>query len=201
MPGIALPVLNDGTGLVLPVAPSDPPSERNVARAALLHSQAINQYGRDRISDGEMARVAVYNHNVVESVAGKPAWLEEEISNGISRTFGAQPGEAMNLERLLAPIKTSLAAIQRSNAIMHNFLFSSSGMGTLEIVPFKDGEDPTKEPHFLPALTSLQSVNDLSDAEVRAYYDGYDGTLPLVRTTEACRAAILVKLGVVGRQD
>ncbi|KAF5368692.1 hypothetical protein D9615_010322 [Tricholomella constricta] len=176
MPGIALPVLNDGTGL-----------RENVARAALLHSHICSKpVSRDMIDDGEMARVAVYNHNVVESVA--PA-----VS---AMSFSVQPDEAVNLEGLLTPIKTSLAAIQRSNAIIHNFLLASSGTD-LEIVPFSDGADPTKEPHSLPALTSLRSVYNLSDAQARAYYEGYVGTLPHALTAEDRRRAILFKLRIV----
>jgi len=43
----------------------------------------------------------------------------------------------------------------------------------LEVVPFKNGDDPTKPPHNLPALSTVKAANKLGTAHRDSYYQGY----------------------------
>ncbi|KAG6816115.1 hypothetical protein H0H87_008537 [Tephrocybe sp. NHM501043] len=65
-----------------------------------------------------------------------------------------------------------IGRVWRMSSRTHNQMTTSDN-APLEIVPFLNGDDPTEEPHNLPALGSAAAVRALSVNDQHAYYTGY----------------------------
>ncbi|KAG5647399.1 hypothetical protein DXG03_000470 [Asterophora parasitica] len=146
----------------------------------LLHSSLGWQPGYGP-SYEDMAIALVYQKQVVESYAGPPLWFrqwDQMEFRPLSDGFAAHRlGNNYDVE-----------VRQRANgkrATGHNVPF--------EIVPFRDGTDPTAPPHGLPALHSIDDIRTLNVEQVTAYCTHYG--LDTEGSVEACQGRIAKHIG------
>ncbi|KAF7760947.1 hypothetical protein Agabi119p4_10356 [Agaricus bisporus var. burnettii] len=187
MPMIALPQF---TGLLptvkMPPAPANPPTPNDVANARLLSIQMYNAFTRDEdVEKEDIGLAVVYEQQLGalsvdydnEVAGGAPAWFAPAIQLALADAFATG----------LAPIQAQLNALgekvdaltlegAKTRAMVAKIMNRAAGSADnaeLEVVPFRNGEDPTAHPHSLPPLTSSNAINNLTPAQRDRYLRGY----------------------------
>ncbi|KAG6914986.1 hypothetical protein DXG01_014044 [Tephrocybe rancida] len=66
------------------------------------------------ITNEDIARVAVYEHKIIDAVAGPPAWFRDALNTFL----GVEPGQQLSLKDMIKEaLNESLGGIRRHSAI------------------------------------------------------------------------------------
>ncbi|KIM91120.1 hypothetical protein PILCRDRAFT_1323 [Piloderma croceum F 1598] len=184
IPPVPRPPLNNIINL--PPLPENPPVSKNVVEGYRYKEDMAVAHEAGLVSDDHLANAFTYQLNLVQARASTdaaPAWFH------------------VAMQQLLDPIKQRLDRLTalstqtaRLSAVSYNLQAASGTARDFEIVPFRDGSDPTSAPHELCPLLNSAVITALTPQESRDYYRGYyaaGGNLPAMdRRLELIRAAV-----------
>jgi len=115
----------------------------------------------------------------LESGDAEPLWFAGAMERILTETLAP---DIQVIKDNIRDIERVQGDVWRLAAKTHNLSAGGGDYARLEVVPFRNGQDPTKDPHNLPPLTYIKDVRELNPQQCDKYYKGYYDTdqLPLV---------------------
>ncbi|KAJ7921032.1 hypothetical protein B0H13DRAFT_1985885 [Mycena leptocephala] len=168
------PVLQNTVNLPHPF--HDPPIAAEVGIASELKAQATIQRSHNRITQDELGHIASFEYKVVAAHTGgdaAPPWFDRAMDEKLKPINDELTAINTRLTRIENKLNRALIF-----AVMDHNLRLADGKITnqpFEIVPFKNGTEPNKDPNNLPILRDIDALQALDDAQLTAYYRGYGG--------------------------
>ncbi|KAJ7775877.1 hypothetical protein B0H14DRAFT_2964297, partial [Mycena olivaceomarginata] len=171
----ALPAVLQNT-VNLPHPFPNNPNAAEVGIVSELKSQAAIQRSQNRITSDEFGRIVAFEHQVVSAHAGgdaAPPWFDRAMDEKLKPINDELTAMNTKLTRIESKLNRALLFAVAA----HNLRLADGKIPNqpFEVVPFKNGTEPNKEPNNLPVLRDIDALQALSDAELTAYYRGYGG--------------------------
>ncbi|KAL0957810.1 hypothetical protein HGRIS_001587 [Hohenbuehelia grisea] len=195
MPAIVVPAMSQCLRKIVtrPNQPSNPPTIDDVAASCIIAFQAIDArlHTDQNVTNEDIVRTAQYQTQVMAGVEeGQPPWFAAamaQLLDPITQQLTQMDQRLTQVDQRLAQVDQRLAQMdaridslvretrtgRRTAALLWNRTHGVASDARLEVVPFSDGTDPTKEPHNLPAITSAGMVSTLAYEEKVAYFSNY----------------------------
>ncbi|KAF7426476.1 hypothetical protein PC9H_008845 [Pleurotus ostreatus] len=170
MPAIAVPALSPGLRKIVtrPNQPSNPPTIDDAAVSCIIAFQAIDArlHTNQPVTNEDIVCTAQYQAQVMAGVEeGQPPWF----AAAMTPTTAAQTQMDARIDSLVGETRTG----RRTAALLWNRTHGVASDARLEVVPFADGTDPTREPHNLQAITSAGMISTLAYEDKVAYFTNY----------------------------
>ncbi|KAJ8694026.1 hypothetical protein PTI98_008959 [Pleurotus ostreatus] len=184
MPAIAVPALSPGLRKIVtrPNQPSNPPTIDDAAVSCIIAFQAIDArlHTNQPVTNEDIVCTAQYQAQVMAGVEeGQPPWFAAAMtpttaaqSHTAIDTNGSTPDSTQmdaRIDSLVGETRTG----RRTAALLWNRTHGVASDARLEVVPFADGTDPTREPHNLQAITSAGMISTLAYEDKVAYFTNY----------------------------
>ncbi|KAJ7189293.1 hypothetical protein GGX14DRAFT_580816 [Mycena pura] len=153
----------------LPHPLHDPPIATEVGIASELKAQAAIHRSHNRITQDELGQIASFEYKVVAahtSGDAAPPWFDRAMDNKLKP-----------INDRLTRIENKLNRALIFAVVSHNLRLGDGKFANqpFEMVPFKNGTEPNKDPNNLPILRDIDALQALDDADLTAYYRGYGG--------------------------
>ncbi|KAF8889200.1 hypothetical protein CPB84DRAFT_1455075 [Gymnopilus junonius] len=177
-PVIALPLLSNESAktVKLPAPPSQPPTVTDITNSLHYSQDLLVAHGRKKVKDEEVFQAELYKNKLISShEGGEPAWFTAAMNRILDEQLAPIKADIRTLKDDVHGLKGELSSVRRIAAITYNMSAGTGDEAGFEIVPFPNGQDPTKAPHNLPPLKCAKDVKELSTNGDRRdqYYRGY----------------------------
>ncbi|KAG9218188.1 hypothetical protein CCMSSC00406_0010218 [Pleurotus cornucopiae] len=185
---------------LLPPPPSDPPVNKDVAKACVLAHEAAKLYEHHAagpfIANDDVCNSAVY---AAKTLATRIAHLDlvTALQEALAPVEARLRADFQALRADMQGVREDLGKeARRSRRLAAIAWNSDSSSGAFESVPFANFDDPVTAPHNLPTLHSLDAINGLEDEPLRAYVRGYYPGIEAANIERAqCIALVLTAIG------
>lgn len=175
---VALPPALASGVVQLPPPPQQPPTARDVVRAATyahaVEKAYIAKMRGANVSEVELAEAYRYQFNIVqqyEDTGAAPPWFEAALASAVAPLNR----RVEMLEARMAEMAAKCAKLEAWQIIQYNKEQDDGHIPHTEfkVVPFPDGTWPTQYPHKLPPLKTIENIVDLTEDEMDRYIRGY----------------------------
>ncbi|KAL0945653.1 hypothetical protein HGRIS_014807 [Hohenbuehelia grisea] len=198
MSPISLPVLSQDFLNVfkLPNPPADPPTVADAAASCILAFQTtkMRMNAEFTVTDEDIVRTQQYKTKIMAAYERGELARSEATT---TRALAPLNSSITETETKLNDLVKEVRAARRTSALLWNRTHGITSDARLEVVPFPDGSEPTKEPYNLPAITSTGMVSTLEYEQKVTYFKNYYGDCaipPAARLNDRIIEAIGVKL-------
>lgn len=191
-----------------PFPPEDPPTARDVAKAAHFEMVCTAAFGNGRLDATHVSAAIQYKHAVTTAanlVAGQeapPPWFAHALEHAIGPLRNDIMSIRNDITNMQADIQASQqrqADSQRCAARAYNWQVQLGDRSPFEEVPWRNGTYPWgfmfhNQP--LPELTSTEVVRALDDQQSQQYYQGYYPGVNVPENRNERDKATLIAIGV-----
>lgn len=169
-----------------PRAPACPPTVSNVLNAVQYNRDVDKSFNNAFIEENctrnDAYSAILYQHAVVSQAvaattpqaAEPPLWFRPTVQALLNDLRDEIRRDIQEIRRDLQDMRGAIVP-----PLMRLVNKDYGDLYSLEVLPFRNGDDPTKDPHNLPHLYSARAIDELEREDVIAYLNGYRmGELP-----------------------
>ncbi|KAM6497600.1 hypothetical protein JOM56_005548 [Amanita muscaria] len=168
-PAVALPAQPNDPNVPMPAAPNFPPTVDNII-AAMRYREDVHMSFAHQPDEActldDLSNSGIYEHSILAqaaAVAGPQAAAPPWFQGAVQQLRNDIQNDIQQLRNDVQQLRNDVMNQGRGDGNIVRF----------EIIPFANGNDPTLQPHNLPPLYSVDTIQQLDGATLSAYLTGY----------------------------